>query len=147
MLWKLIFDNPTKRGAGCNREPLAGEFSVDLPPKDCAWFMNDPGRYQYVNGVNSEVAQDIIDVEVFAHKKKSLQDENKASCKAHILSKYPLENQLSSALGVYPDSVAEDMTDFIASCIHEENRVFDNIEAATTAEELTLVARPVWPEV
>jgi hypothetical protein len=54
-MWKLIFDNATKRGTGCNREPQDGEFGVDRQPSECAWFNVTPERYQYVEGVFSEV--------------------------------------------------------------------------------------------
>jgi hypothetical protein len=55
-MWKLIFSDETKRGIAWNREPQSGEFSVDRNPSDCAWFYSTPQRYQYVDGVFSEVA-------------------------------------------------------------------------------------------
>jgi hypothetical protein len=54
-MWKLIFSNVTKRGTGCNREPQDGEFAIDRHPSECAWFNAEPERYQYVDGVFSEV--------------------------------------------------------------------------------------------
>lgn len=53
---RLIFDNETKRGTGWNRDAHDGEFAVDLLPNVCAWFFSTPQRYQYVDGIFSEVA-------------------------------------------------------------------------------------------
>lgn len=58
-MWKLIFNSTTNRGVSANREPLIGEFAVDRDPVQCAWFMSEPSRYQYVNGVFSEVSASI----------------------------------------------------------------------------------------
>jgi len=55
-MWKLIFDNVTKRGTGCHRDPQDGEFSVDQDKSLCAFFDVTPGRYKYVGGVFSEVS-------------------------------------------------------------------------------------------
>lgn len=146
-MWKLIFDSITLRGIGCNREPMEGEFAIERQPSDCAWFNVYPERYQYVDGVFSEVPQDILDAEMLIEAKQNLQTSNKAVCRKHIISKYPLETQSSAVLGVYPAEVKEVMVSFIAACIAEENRVFDLVEAVTTAEELEAVDKPIWPEV
>jgi len=54
-MWKLIFDNVTKRGTGCHREPQSGEFQVVMDKTLCAYFDLTPHRYQYVDGILSEV--------------------------------------------------------------------------------------------
>jgi len=69
-MWKLIFDNVTKRGTGCNREPQDGEFAIDRHPSECAWFNAEPERYQYVDGVFSEVEISIIDAELLEKNKR-----------------------------------------------------------------------------
>ncbi|MBU0598732.1 hypothetical protein KKF61_07170 [Patescibacteria group bacterium] len=74
------------------------------------------------------------------------QNEIKAETKAYILSIYPLEKQVSASLGIYPASYVTPMSSFIASCIEEENRCFDAVEAATTIAEIDAVI-PVFPAV
>ena len=54
-MWKLIFSSTTNRGTGCNRDPLAGEFAINLLPSECAWFMSEPNRYQWINNRLEEV--------------------------------------------------------------------------------------------
>lgn len=61
--WKLIFKKDTGRGSGFGREPMADEFAVDLPLCDCGSFTVDPSKYQYNQGVFSEVAIDILAAE------------------------------------------------------------------------------------
>ena len=146
-MWKLIFDNVTKRGTGCNREPQDGEFAIDRHPSECAWFNAEPERYQYVDGEFSEVDKATLDAEAFVKAKAARQLANKEDCKAHILKKYPLEIQSSAALGLYAEADTAVMQDYIADHLEEENTVFDLLEATTTMEELDAVKKPVWPEV
>ena len=46
-MWKLIFDIVTNRGTDCNREPLVGEYAIDLHPSLCGWFNVYPERYMW----------------------------------------------------------------------------------------------------
>lgn len=62
-MWKLIFSILTNRGVDFNREPKEGEFSIDRHPSECAWFNVCPERYQYADGVFSEVSPEIIAAE------------------------------------------------------------------------------------
>jgi len=81
--------------------------------------------WTYADGVFTEP---VIDPSV-------IQEQNKAACKAFILSKYSEETQRNAALGIYGETVKSEIADHIARIILEENRVFDTLEA------------PVWPEV
>jgi hypothetical protein len=55
MKWKLIFDSNTFRGIDYERPAADGEFLVELNSDLCGYFRNTPQRYQYVDGVFSEV--------------------------------------------------------------------------------------------
>lgn len=74
-------------------------------------------------------------------------NENRSDCETQILSIYPDKLQRSAALGVYPQSYVDTMSDYIARCITEENRVFDLLEAATTVAEIMAVETPTYPKV
>ena len=73
-----------------------------------------------------------------------IQTANRAACESFILSLYPGPIQQSAALGIYPQATIDAMTDHIARCIAEENRVFDLLEVSTDPES---VVSPVYPEV
>jgi hypothetical protein len=53
-MWKCIFDSETGKGVAFGREAQEGEFKVELPPSECAWFNSTPERYQYADGIFSE---------------------------------------------------------------------------------------------
>lgn len=74
-------------------------------------------------------------------------DKNRSDCESQILSVYPDKIQRSAALGVYPQSYIDTMSDYIVRCIAEENRVFDLLEAATTVTEIMAVEKPAYPKV
>lgn len=69
----------------------------------------------------------------------------KQECTAHILAAYPEPIQRSAAMGIYSSGVIDAMKIFIAGCIEEENRCFDEIDAATTTEAVGAVT-PKFPE-
>lgn len=86
--------------------------------------------------------------EIVTAKQEELQAQNKTACRKHILNSYNADIQRSAALGVYPSTVIDPMSEFITACIAEENRVFDLLEAATTIPEIeTIQAGLTWPEV
>ena len=145
-MWKLIFDNATKRGTGCNREPLEGEFSKDLQPSECAWFNVQPERYWW-NGLGiEEMDKAVLDAEKLTTAKARLKQDNRAKCQTHILATYPLPVQSSAWGGVYPSEVADSIRKFIAGCIGEENRVADLIDLVTDMKELEAVGKPAFPQ-
>jgi len=74
-----------------------------------------------------------------------IQNQIKADCTARILAAYPEPIQRSAGLGIYTTAVINAMTVFIAGCIEEENRCFDELEAATTLAEVEAVT-PTFPE-
>lgn len=84
--------------------------------------------------------------ELLSIEKVRAQTHSKAVCEEYILKRYPLTVQSSMSLGVYPADQKDTMVNFIASCVDEENRVFDLIESASTLEEVQSVI-PSWPEV
>lgn len=47
---KLIFDSVTHRGVAWGRDPGPGEYLVELPEQQIAWFRAWPTRYRYVGG-------------------------------------------------------------------------------------------------
>ena len=67
------------------------------------------------------------------------QTQIRQQCTAHILAAYPEPIQRSAAIGIYSSGVIDAMKIFIAGCIEEENRCFDEIEAATTTEAVDIV--------
>ena len=73
------------------------------------------------------------------------QTQIKQECTAHILAAYPEPIQRSAAIGIYSSGVIDAMKIFIAGCIEEENRCFDEIDAATTTEAVGAVT-PKFPE-
>lgn len=73
------------------------------------------------------------------------QTQIRQQCTAHILAAYPEPIQRSAAMGIYSSGVIDAMKIFIAGCIEEENRCFDEIDAATTTEAVGAVA-PKFPE-
>jgi hypothetical protein len=146
-MWKLIFNTKTNKGTGCNREPGVGEFSRDLQPSECAWFNVYPERYQWNGTGIEERPKETLDEMQLKDNRRKTQQQNKASCRAHILLHYPLENQSSAVLGLYPEVEVQKMRDFIASCIEVENATFDALEAVTTLEALAAINKPIWPEV
>jgi hypothetical protein len=79
-MWRLVFDNVTKRGVDCFRNAKEGEFSVELDKSLCGYFNVTPRRYQYVDGIFSEVegylAQQEKDI-AFAKKAAELLEERK----------------------------------------------------------------------
>jgi hypothetical protein len=58
-MWKCVFDSATNKGVAFGRQAGDGEFMVELPPAECAWFNSEPERYQYVDGVFSEVSAEV----------------------------------------------------------------------------------------
>lgn len=67
------------------------------------------------------------------------QDVIKQECTAHILAVYPESIQRSASMGLYSLDAVDSMKVFIAGCIIEENRCFDELEAATTINEVEMV--------
>ena len=86
--------------------------------------------------------QDAVDL---AEAIPAKQTQIKQECTAHILAAYPEPIQRSAAMGIYSANITNAMAIFIAGCIEEENRCYDALEAATTLEEVDLIA-PVFPE-
>jgi hypothetical protein len=68
----------------------------------------------------------------------------KRMCQDHILKNYPVPIQLSMSIGVYPQGEVEKMSDFIAGCIAEENRVYDELNNASSMESIELI-NPRFP--
>lgn len=95
-------------------------------------------------GTRLATEQDEWKLQAVEERRIKEQLKNKQACQAHILARYPDPIQRSAALGIYPSAVVTEMTDFIAACIAEENRVFDMLETADSPET---VEKPVWPEV
>lgn len=69
----------------------------------------------------------------------------KQQCTSHILAAYPEPIQRSAGMGIYSSATIEVMQTFIAGCISEENRCFDEGDAATTVAEVDAVT-PTFPE-
>ena len=69
--------------------------------------------------------------------------ENRGKCSSCILSVYSLNIQSSMNLGIYPEIEKNVMTDFIAGCIEEENRVFDLLDKAENETEIEAVLSTV----
>ena len=63
----------------------------------------------------------------------------KQECTAHILAAYPETIQISASMGLYSLEVVDSMKVFIAGCIIEENRCFDELEVATTLNGVEMV--------
>jgi len=103
---------------------------------------------KYTKVVSGEVVemsseeQDAIDL---AEAIQAKQNAIKQECTAHILEAYPEPIQRSAALGVYPSEVVDAMTSFIAACIAEENRCYDELESATSMKEVEII-EPSFPE-
>ncbi|MCK4529058.1 hypothetical protein KAW18_16965 [candidate division WOR-3 bacterium] len=103
---------------------------------------------KYTKAVSGEVVemslaeQDAVDL---AEAIPAKQTQIKQECTAHILAAYPEPIQRSAAMGIYSANITNAMAIFIAGCIEEENRCYDALEAATTLEEVDLIA-PVFPE-
>lgn len=74
---------------------------------------------------------------------EGVQSTFKRECTEEILKLYPETIQRSAALGVYPNEFILQMTEDISLYIEEENRCFDEAEAATTVEELEAI-QPFW---
>ena len=86
--------------------------------------------------------QDAVDL---AEAIPAKQTQIKQECTAHILVAYPEPIQRSAAMGIYSSSVIDAMKIFIAGCIEEENRCFDEIDAVATTEAVGAVT-PKFPE-
>lgn len=103
---------------------------------------------KYTKAVLGEVVemtieeQDVVDL---AEAIPSRQDAIKQECTSHILASYPEPIQRSAAFGIYSSRVIRNMTIFIAGCIVEENRCFDELEVSATIEEVNSIT-PTFPE-
>ena len=73
------------------------------------------------------------------------QTQIRQQCTAHILAAYPEPIQRSAAMGIYSADVTDAMAVFIAGCIEEENRCYDELEVATTIEAVDIVT-PTFSE-
>lgn len=76
-MWKCIFSTVTNRGVAFNRTAQDGEFMVEIPPSECGWFASTPERYQYVEGVFSEVEtweQEVTEKELTAAKTQKVNE-------------------------------------------------------------------------
>ncbi len=144
--WQCNFKTATNIGSSCNCPPKEDEWQKTIDKTLCGWFNVYPEGYQWNGTGIEERPKETLEAMQLVDRRKKIQAENKSSCRAHILSKYPLEIQSSAALGVYPEEQKTLMADFIAACVEEENKVFDKLEAASSLEALALVAKPVWPE-
>ena len=87
--------------------------------------------------------QEIADAELPAAKSFAVAA-NRAEARRRILARWPLEQQSSATLGIYPQSVADTMRANIAAVIAAENDAADLIDAATTVAEVEAVV-PNWP--
>lgn len=83
------------------------------------------------------------DFSIVRKDREEKQGKVKAECKNYILSLYPLEIQSSVSLGLYPVETGDEVRDIISLNIEEENRVFDDLELATTVEEIEAI-NPTW---
>lgn len=147
----------------CSYHPLTGEVLsinsavADYPTitidhkKDLAnpgyleWEPFDNDNYVVVGGNIKVRPKSEISDRKLIKKKRNLQFLFKTKCREHIIRHYPIEIQSSMSLGIYPDSETIAMKNFIANCIEEENRVFDEIELATNDEQLDRIT-PIFPE-
>lgn len=86
--------------------------------------------------------QDAVDL---AEAIPARQDAIKQKCTAHILAAYPETIQRSASMGLYSLDFVDSMKVFIAGCIIEENRCFDELGAVTTLTEVEMVAA-TFPE-
>lgn len=69
---------------------------------------------------------------------------NRAEARSRILARWPLEQQSSANMGVYPQAVVDEMRSDIAAVIAAENAAADLIDAATTVAEVEAVTVN-WP--
>lgn len=107
-----------------------------------------PCDLKYTKVVDGEVAemtiaeQDKVDLVEARTAKQNL---TKQQCTTHILDAYPEPIQRSAAIGIYSSEVTGSMQTFIAGCIEEENRCFDEANAATSIAEVDAIT-PTFPE-
>jgi hypothetical protein len=86
--------------------------------------------------------QDMVDLAEAIPARQSM---IKQECASHILAEYSESIQRSASLGIYSSRVIRKMTIFIAGCIKEENRCFDELEAFTTIEKVNAMI-PTFPK-
>jgi len=116
---------------------LANDDGIEVTETEATqkWIIVD--KFKTESEETAFTAQLLIDL------RDVLQTINKQSCTSFILNLYPENIQRSAALGVYPSGTVSSITDHIARCIAEENRVFDLIEASN---DPNTIETPVWPE-
>lgn len=91
-------------------------------------------------------AQSVIDALKLEDAKSRALVNTRAMANAHITATWPLWRQMNADAGLYPAEVKTQKDDDVAAVITESNRVEDEIDAATTIEEVdAAVASINWP--
>jgi len=97
-MWKCVFDSTSKRGVAFNREPQDGEFMQEITPANAAWFASEPERYQYVDGVFSEVSPEIWDEELKGRARRA--NAGKAAAKVEETLTTLAKNEMRKSAGL-----------------------------------------------
>ena len=93
--------------------------------------------------VNSKALEEI---EAYLTKAKNTKkNENRALCRDAILAKHPITEQLNASLGIYSQTVVEEIKDFIVRCIFEEDRVAALIDKADLPTDIDQIEEPTYP--
>lgn len=132
---------------GIGASALDGGFEVEITQADLT--VPPPhtmcrGYYKFVNSQFMPKTQEEIAIMTFTENKENMQAANRISCQEHIYASYPIQVQDNMSLGLYTTAECDVMCTFIAACITEENRVFGEIDLATTQAELDAVTTN-WP--
>lgn len=127
---------------GINRGPQEGESLIN---SEVTSFTEGYLSDRYVVQSFTLVVKDQEDLDAidFQKDKDELQATFKTECTQEILKLYPEPIQRSAAIGVYPTTLVEEMATTIATYIGEENRVFDEVGAATHPAVLQNI-KPFW---
>lgn len=124
---------------GFNRGPFsAEELHLDILEEELTEGY-DTSKYYVQGGIFHVKDEETIEAQEFLQAKLDMQEKNKNLCTQVILSVYPDTIQRSASLGIYPTEFVDNMKEFISYNIEEENRVFDEVEMATTYEELDAI--------
>ena len=116
-----------------DRDFLVVDMSDGAGPYLAAWRHSDP----------QPTPAEIASAELPAAKAHSIAA-NRAECSRRIYARYPAGRQLSALAGLYDSANVATMTDWIAANISAENTAADEIEAATTVQQVEAVT-VAWP--
>lgn len=128
MTWKLVFSSTTNRGVGCNREPQTGEFAIDRHPSECAWFMSEPERYQYVNGVFSEVPTWATEKADKAFKEAQKAKKREVKDRYDLLSLTPVVTSYGSYIGGWSSAGAINSAVSLAQALGETTVTLTDVD-------------------